>query len=62
MESVHQAPPQTNLLALPAPVLVAVIEPNQLDPPIVTVGAHSLGPVSHPPDILGRLRSVILTV
>ena len=58
---VHQAPPQANLLTLPVPVLVAVIEPFWPDPP-ATVRTRSLCPESHPPDTLGRLRSVILTV
>lgn len=55
------APTRADLLPLSPPLLVAVIEPFRIHLPTV---CHSrpIPPVSHPPDTLGRLRSVILTV
>lgn len=55
------APSQATLPTLLAPVFFAVIDPFRFDPPAI-FGTRPLRPVVRPPDTLGRLRSVILTV
>ena|ERR1043165_4624731 len=58
---VQAASPQANLLTLPPPVFIGAVEIFLVNVALM-VHSRPLRAVARPPDALGRLRSVILTV